>query len=274
MRLNTGSGGGIDSDMLDGVHAADLEESAEITSAITNHDADAGAHASTIASAVSSGIGTHNIDGTAHADIRTSARWDAPLGTVVSVYIGMAGVPPTAEYQAHGWALCNGTTPSSQGITSPLITAATPNINGNGWFIRGGATAGTSQSDNVGSHSHSATFSSGNAASAGDHAHTYSGTTSTVGNHQHPQNVSANTGLCPGGGYRWDFDADTSGLCTYPQGIYTDPAGTHNHTFSGTTSTTGAHEHSVSGTVSVTTNTPGGETRPVNISMVFFMKVK
>jgi|GEM_PF-643314 len=43
-RLNTGSGAGLDADLLDGVHAAALEESAEITSAISTHNNTAGAH--------------------------------------------------------------------------------------------------------------------------------------------------------------------------------------------------------------------------------------
>ncbi len=48
----------------------------------------------------------------------------------------------------------------------------------------------------------------------------------------------------------------------------------HTHAYSGTTSTGGGHTHTVSGTVSVNNNSPGGETRPVNMSMVFFIKAK
>jgi hypothetical protein len=43
-RLNTGTGNGLDADTVDGVHASTLEESAEVTAAVSAHDSNAAAH--------------------------------------------------------------------------------------------------------------------------------------------------------------------------------------------------------------------------------------
>jgi hypothetical protein len=52
----------------------------------------------------------------------------------------MSGCPtPSTD---DGWAVCDGTTPASQGVVSPTITAATPNLNA-GAFIRGAASSWT-----------------------------------------------------------------------------------------------------------------------------------
>lgn len=70
------------------------------------------------------------------------------LGTLVAHTTNLAGSETVVEMQARGFALCDGTTPAAQGITGALITAATPNLNG-GRFVRGGAAAqsGTMEDD-------------------------------------------------------------------------------------------------------------------------------
>lgn len=60
------------------------------------------------------------------------------VGSIVAHTTNLAGSETVAEMQARGFALCNGTTPASQGITNALITVATPDLNG-GRFLRGGA---------------------------------------------------------------------------------------------------------------------------------------
>ncbi|HNT88525.1 MAG TPA: hypothetical protein PKL84_11735 [Candidatus Hydrogenedentes bacterium] len=194
------------------------------------------------------------------------------IGEIICVYIGLPGVPSIADYQSRGWALCNGTTPAAQGIVGSPITVALPNLNGQGLFLRGGATAGTIQGHSVGPHSHPASFSGGNAASAGAHEHSVSGTTSTIGNHTHTQYVTANPGAGPYN-TRADYNSDNNNLQRYPQ-VETSAAGSHNHTFNVTSGSAGAHEHLVSGTVTVNNNTGTTETRPVNMSVVYFMKVR
>lgn len=248
-RLNTGSGSGLDADMVDGVHAADLEESGEITAAVA----------------------AHNTDGAAHPDIRQMA---VPIGTIIPVYIGLTGVPSTAALQASGWALCDGTTPASQGIVGAAVNS-TPDLNNAGRFLRGGTLAGVAQADNVGTHSHTASFS-GATDNQGTHSHTVSGTTSTDGNHQHLEaGVHINDALgfsgsiVNGGSPKNAFSGPTHGANSN-----TAAAGNHSHTVTGSTNSTGGHVHSVTGTVTVVNNSPGGETRPVNMSMVFFIRVR
>ena len=68
------------------------------------------------------------------------------------------------------------------------------------------------------------------------HTHTYSGTTSTIGDHQHvsPDGQQFIT-TTPGGSY------GGGGSSLYPSGSnLTQGAGSHNHTFSGTTASTGS----------------------------------
>jgi hypothetical protein len=205
------------------------------------------------------------IDGNHAADL------SFPVGAIMPFYLGQTGVPTAAELQAQGWALCNGQTAADQGITGAVFTVATPNINGSGLFIRGGTSAGLVQAESVGPHNHTASFS-GSIGSAGDHTHTQGLTAASAGSHAHPQNVSANPNT-GGTGHRRDWNEDATGLGIYAQGISTDAAGAHGHSISGSITSGGAHGHTASGTVTVNNNA-GTETRPVNISMVFFIKVK
>lgn len=62
------------------------------------------------------------------------------LGTIVAHTTHLMGSETIAEMQARGFALCDGSTAASQGIADAIITGATPNLNG-GRFLRGGTTA-------------------------------------------------------------------------------------------------------------------------------------
>ena len=68
------------------------------------------------------------------------------LGEVRLFALSMSGAVTKATLQGHGWAICDGTTPATQGITSPTI-ATTPNLEDK--FIRmsddetSGATGGS-----------------------------------------------------------------------------------------------------------------------------------
>lgn len=70
------------------------------------------------------------------------------VGSIIAHTTNLAGAETITEMQARGFALCDGTTPASQGIMNALITAATPNLNG-GRFLRGGSSAqsGTLEDD-------------------------------------------------------------------------------------------------------------------------------
>lgn len=56
------------------------------------------------------------------------------LGEVRMFALSMTGALTKANLQAKGWAICDGTTPASQGISSPTITT-TPNLENK--FLRG-----------------------------------------------------------------------------------------------------------------------------------------
>lgn len=73
---------------------------------------------------------------------------------------------------------------------------------------------------------------------AGAHAHTFSGTTSNEGNHNHRVPMRGND---RGGSNAITASADAG----VGYAVYTDLAGAHTHSFSGTTSSSGAHSHTV-----------------------------
>ena len=50
------------------------------------------------------------------------------LGEVRMFALSIAGAVTKANLQSRGWAICDGTTPAAQGISSADITAATPNL--------------------------------------------------------------------------------------------------------------------------------------------------
>ncbi|HPO16851.1 MAG TPA: tail fiber protein, partial [Candidatus Hydrogenedentes bacterium] len=136
MRLNTGSGGGIDSDMLDGSHASAFATSGhghdlqDLGGAVTDDQVpnsitvDYAAQAGTATSATNAGnantvggytaaqlatqmdtkISTHNTEVTAHNDLRSQIAANTPPGTIVQ-YAGATA--PT------GWLICNGTSVST-----------------------------------------------------------------------------------------------------------------------------------------------------------------
>jgi len=77
---------------------------------------------------------------------------DGILGEVRMFALSVSGAVTKASLQARGWAICDGTTAAAQGITSPTITAATPNLENK--FIRGSddeASSGTGGSE---THNH------------------------------------------------------------------------------------------------------------------------
>jgi microcystin-dependent protein len=105
----------------------------------------------------------------------------------------------------------------------------------------------TLTTDQIPSHNHSFSGSSG---SAGSHNHTYSGTTSNHGGHSH--NYTVRTGRS----YSSSTGSADNGVVQGSNGVQRDSstqstasAGSHSHTYSGTTSSHGGHSHSISGTI-------------------------
>ena len=81
-----------------------------------------------------------------------------PIGSIIAWHNTMvSGLVGVADVRAAGFALCDGTTAAQQGISGAVITAATPNLNGEGRFLRGGANSGTMQDDAFQNHLHGIT---------------------------------------------------------------------------------------------------------------------
>ena len=77
------------------------------------------------------------------------------LGEVRQFALSLTGAVTKATLQSKGWAICDGTTPSSQGISSPTITT-TPNLRSK--FLRHSAnevTGGTGSETYLPNHRHS-----------------------------------------------------------------------------------------------------------------------
>lgn len=215
----------------------------------------------------------------------TSAKVNAPAGKMVEIYtdgngnIRRGDAHMVGTFFMHGGTAappgsfeCDGSTYlrasfidlfASHGTTwgagNGSTTVNLPNGKSTGSFLRsrtGSLTIGTSQSNQVGPHAHSASFSSGVTDTQGNHAHTGSGTTSGTSN-DHTHTV----GLAPNGALPTAFGGNYNGVGT---GLNTGTSGQsadHTHTYSFTTSTQGAHSHNVSGTVTVNSNGTT-ETRP------------
>jgi hypothetical protein len=71
-----------------------------------------------------------------------------PIGSVIAWHKSLSGVPALPD----GWVECNGQTLSD--VASPLNGQAIPDLNGQARFLRGGSTSGTTQSDAMQGHAH------------------------------------------------------------------------------------------------------------------------
>ena len=86
----------------------------------------------------------------------TPAKWNdnfnivvGQLGEVRMFDINISGAVTKSSLQSQGWAVCDGTTPASQGITGAII-ATTPDLTGK--FIRGNITSGTTGGSDTHNH--------------------------------------------------------------------------------------------------------------------------
>lgn len=146
---------------------------------------------------------------------------------------------------------------TTYGAGDGVTTFKLPDLRGE--FVRGldsgrgvdtGRTLGSSQSDDVKPHNHTATTNS-----QGSHSH--GGTTSGVGDHAHPldgQTIQGSLNYSPSA----LTDTGARGL-----GTGTGPAGAHSHTIA----TDGAHTHTVT-----VNNSSGTETRPRNVALLAIIK--
>jgi hypothetical protein len=220
-----------------------------------------------------------------------------PIGTIVPVMTAMATCPTPSV--ADGWALCDGTTAASQGMVSPVITAALPDLNGVsgsglGAFMRGGDASWASGAVSGGADTHTHTT---------DIAHAHADNLAFTGpSHSHSSSTGAEA-------------AHTHGAGSYAAGIYASATATFQATASATTFTNtrnstistsantdefggspvagtsgggSSHSHSIGadgtgacgktgGVTSLGATTPtssSGSTIPVHYNVVYYMRCK
>lgn len=81
---------------------------------------------------------------------------NVPIGTIIMSYTGaITGAATLSQIRAAGFATCDGTTASSQGISDPTITSAMPNLDSSQRFFCGhDSTAGSTGDDQLQTHTH------------------------------------------------------------------------------------------------------------------------
>lgn len=143
--------------------------------------------------------------------------------------------------------LFTGTTWSAFGQGKMLVGLDSSDADFNSTSDTGGSKTVTLTTANMPQHNHSFTGSSGN---GGSHTHTVSGTTSSHAGHDHGYTVKT------GRSYGSSTGTADNGVVQGSNGVQVDSsaestasAGSHGHTWSGTTSNHTGHTHSVSGTI-------------------------
>lgn len=165
------------------------------------------------------------------------------VGSIVAHTTNLAGSETVAEMQARGFALCNGTTPASQGITNALITVATPDLNG-GRFLRGGA--------------------AGQSGALEDDATAVNGLGTSDPGHDH---VTMTTDNCNTNNGTW-----TVAGVTFRTVMLNGLKRTHN--WDANVNCNSAHYTNGSSTTGVGLTSADAETRPANMRVVWMMRVR
>lgn len=167
-----------------------------------------------------------------------------PIGAIIAWHKSLTGVPQTLPY---GWVECNGQTLSD--ADSPINGEVIPDMNGDARFIRGSNVSGTTQTSQVLTHGHSA-----NASANGVEVDVVQKTASITGVY---------------------FQDAGSGFRTLES-----PAGTDYNRLVVAANANEATPYAVkaaemASNIDITVDDNGSnESRPVNISMVWIMRVK
>ena len=206
---------------------------------------------------------------------------------------------PISEFQTF-----NGTYASQFIASSTATTFTLRDINSTGRFLRGGSTAGTDQAGSTklpvipfaistaGAHTHSVDPAIANTNTTGAHVHSVdppSTSSSADGAHSHTLHRRANddNGAFDPGNGRWnEGSAATTDRGIWYNAVPTSTVGAHSHTTdiaAFNSASNGDHLHTVD--IPATTSTSNGdhthtisggdaETRPINTSIVWCIKVK
>ncbi|MCG8338343.1 MAG: hypothetical protein MJE63_27880 [Proteobacteria bacterium] len=209
-------------------------------------------------------VGDTVVDGTVEIEGVMAATVDLipPVGSIIAWH---KNLPGTNQVLPAEWMECNG-----QEVTdpnSPYYGSNLPDLNNQAHFLRGATNSGDVQDGMIQSHNHT-TQSAGNHnhsfSSAGNHGHNFS----SDGSHRHNTGREGKRSR-RGTGYINDYTKYHS--CG--ETVYTSYAGYHGHGFKSDGAhghgfkTDGNHNHTIN-------NTGGSETRPINMSVVWIMRIK
>lgn len=165
------------------------------------------------------------------------------VGSIIAHTTNLAGSETVLELQARGFALCDGSTPASQGITDAIITAATPNLNG-GRFLRGG--------------------NNGQSGNFEDDATSANGLTLNDPGHDH---VTMTTDNCNGNNGTWT-------LSTYTFRNIMLNGNKRAHFWDTAQNCNSGHYTTAGSPTGITLGGGDAETRPANMRVVWMMRVR
>lgn len=193
------------------------------------------------------------------ADLTSINTIDIPVGGIIWWYKDLPGVPALPS----GWVECNGQTLNDP--ESLLDGRVIPNINGQGYFIRGNATSGTIQTSQNLSHSHTQLPHNHTQDS---HNHIQNQHHHIIGDHNHQIPVGYGTG---------PYTALTTGNAyagSQTISLYTDDDVSDLYITDSTIAVNQAVTATNQSATAVNQSSGSTEARPINISMVAIMRVK
>jgi hypothetical protein len=226
------------------------------------------------------------------------------VGSVIAHTTHMPGSASLDEMREAGFAVCDGSTPESQGITGAVLTGPTPDLGGR--FLRGNAISGELQNDATAANGLSAIVNQsphthtqaphGHAVSGGAHTHGLNAHTHGM-DHTHLSRISDSNGFCNPNAVQGsqgdltnttDWQRATGTGCHYatsgsrqvssPLGgrSITDPStgNTAVSTPSFSIDSTAAANNPAMVSLSVSLMSASDETRPANMSVVWMMRVR
>ncbi len=117
----------------------------------------------------------------------TFNKSNGALGEVRMFALSMTGAVTKATLQGQGWAICDGTTPATQGISSPTITT-TPDLQDQFIRMSNDETSGTTGGSDTHNHQFITYISATNHT-----AFRSDGSTATINLHVAPSNSNANS---------------------------------------------------------------------------------
>jgi hypothetical protein len=226
------------------------------------------------------------------------------IGTIIAHTTDIAGSTSITDMRAAGFALCDGTTPESQGIVAAILTGPTPDLEGR--FLRGRSTSGDFENDATAvaglvaavmqlPHTHTQA-GHGHAVTGGSHVHGLGQHTHGM-EHTHLTRIADSDGFCnanavPGSegdmSNQTDWNRPLGSGCHYtttPARQVSSPlngrpvtdASTGNTASATPTITVGANtaiNNPATVDIDVSLSSTDSETRPANMSVVWMMRVR